>query len=252
MSQNEFVRCNCFKNGLSKPFEYIKYVKLIDNYFELDLPEEIKKNNELEYKIDWEFSEWTDFPCEHEMGEYYSCRLGGAFQYFIRLLNDKTRFPTLSTQLPDFNEHNFIPTSFNTQLRKEAKEFMDLKITAYNLSDGWEIGENIDELLCEKGNEKLYSYNNTFRIEKDNKIIFQSSDFTVERIINRRFIFSDKDKKAETTVFWDMNLFEYGNKHRIVYEKNTYNMQDELQFTYDELIKLLDASDTTGNPICWD
>ena len=74
----------------------------------------------------------------------------------------------------------------------------------------------------------------------------------MERIINRRFIFSDKDKKAETTVFWDMNLFEYGNKHRIVYEKNTYNMQDELQFTYDELIKLLDASDTTGNPICWD
>lgn len=51
MSSDEFVRCNCFKNGLSKPFKYIKYVKIIDNEFELDLPEEIKQNKELEDKI---------------------------------------------------------------------------------------------------------------------------------------------------------------------------------------------------------
>ena len=55
MSRDEFVRCNCFKNGLSKPFKYIKYVKIIDNEFELDLPEEIKQNKELEDKIYWEF-----------------------------------------------------------------------------------------------------------------------------------------------------------------------------------------------------
>ena len=48
-----------------------------------------------------------------------------------------------------------------------------------------------------------------------------------------------------------MNLFEYGNKHRLLYEKNTYNMKDELQYAYDDFIKLLDASDATGNPICW-
>lgn len=262
MSSDEFVRCNCFKNGLSKPFKYIKYVKIIDNEFELDLPEEIKQNKELEDKIYWDYCGWTDFPCSHKYGEYYSCRLGGAFQFFIRLLNDKTKFPALSTQLPDFNKNNFIPVSFNSQLRKEAEEFMKLEITAYNFVSkdtikwgnhykGREIGENIDELLCEKGDEKLYSYNNTFRIEKDNKIIFQSSEFNVERIINRRFIFSDKDKKAETTIFWNMNLFEYGNKHRLLYEKNTYNMKDELQYTYDDFINLLDASDATGNPICW-
>lgn len=262
MSSDEFVRCNCFKNGLSKPFKYIKYVKIIDNEFELDLPEEIKQNKELEDKIYWDYCGWTDFPCSHKYGEYYSCRLGGAFQFFIRLLNDKTKFPALSTQLPDFNKNNFIPVSFNSQLRKEAEEFMNLEIAAYNFVSKdsikwgnqyrcWEIGENIDELLCEKGNEKLYSYNNTFRIEKDDKIIFQSSEFNVERIINRRFIFSDKNNKAETTVFWDMSLFERGNKHRLLYEKNTYNMKDELQYKYDDFIKLLDASDTTGNPICW-
>ncbi len=263
MSSNEFVRCNCFKNGLSKPFKYMKYVKIIGNEFELDLPEDIKQDKELEDKIYWEFSEWTDSPCIHKYGEYYSCSLGGAFQFFIRLLNDKTKFPTLSTQLPDFNKNNFIPISFNAQLRKEVKEFMDLQISSYNFVSkepvkwgnhykGWETGENIDELLCEKGDEKLYTYNNTFRIEKDNKIIFQSSEFNVERIINRRFIFSDKDKKAETTIFWDMNLFEHCNKHRLLYEKNTYNMQDELQYTYNDFINLLDASDATGNPICWE
>lgn len=263
MSSNEFVRCNCFKNGLSKPFKYMKYVKILDNDFEFDLPDEIKQDKELKDKLFWEFCEWAEYPCIHKRGEYYSCSLGGAFQFFIRLLNNKNKFPTLSTQLPDFNKNNFIPISFNAQLRKEAEEFMNLEIIAYNFVSkepikwgnyykGWETGENIDELLCEKGDEKLYSYNNTFRIEKNNKIIFQSSEFNVERIINRRFIFSDKDKKAETTIFWDMNLFEHGNKHRLLYEKNTYNMQEELKYTYNDFINLLDASDATGNPICWD
>ena len=212
MSSDEFVRCNCFKNGLSKPFKYIKYVKIIDNEFELDLPDEIKQDKELEDKIYWDYCGWTDFPCSHKYGEYYSCRLGGAFQFFIRLLNNKNKFPALSTQLPDFNKNNFIPVSFNSQLRKEAEEFMKLEITAYNFVSkdtikwgnhykGRKIGENIDELLCEKGDEKLYSYNNTFRIEKDNKIIFQSSEFNVERIINRRFIFRTRIKKLKQQYF---------------------------------------------------
>ncbi len=47
MSSDEFVRCNCFTNGLSKPFKYMKYVKIIDNNFEFYLPDEIKQDKEL-------------------------------------------------------------------------------------------------------------------------------------------------------------------------------------------------------------
>lgn len=263
MSTIEYVRCNCFfKENLSKTFEFINYVKFIDNDFELELPDEIKQNKPLKEKIYSEFYDWLEFPCKHENGRYYSCILGGGFQHYLRLLKNTADYPTLSSQLDDFNDKPFIPVSYNTQLRKEAAEFMKLEITTYNLisktSISWghyyryyEVAENIDELLCENGNEKLYTCNNSFRIEKNNEIIFQSSEFTVERIINRRFIFTDKNKKVETTIFFDLDLFKNGNKQRLLYEKNTYKMQDELQYAYEKLMNLLNASDATGNPISW-
>lgn len=263
MSYIDYVRCNCFKEGLSKPFKYIKYVKLVGNYFELELPDEIKQDEALADKIYDEFYDWRDFPCEHEDGEYYSCQLGGKIQYYIYLMKAETDFSALLSLSPDFNNDGFIPTSYNAQLRAEIEELMKREITCYNFVSkepiGWgmyfqhyEIAENVDELLCEKGDEKLYSCNDVFRIEKNGEVIFRSSNFTVERIINRRFIFTDHDKRAESTVFFNLNLFRKGNKQRLYYEKNTYSMKNELKYEYENLINLLNASDVTGNPICWD
>ena len=265
MGYDAYVRCNCFEKGKVKPFRYLKYVKACPEWLELELPEEIKNQKKLSDEIENDFYDWCNTACEHEYMEYYSerlCNISGMawLKSCLDWLNVNNEFSTLRNQLPESND-DFMPIEYNNSFIKEFETFLKNKITLYRLISAkkdsypyyfyYGIKENEDYLLCEKNGEKLYSHNGVFRIEKDNKIVFQSSKFTVDRIINRRFIFTDKNKKAETTVFFDLRLFEKGNRHTLSYEKETFDMRVEFQHLYDIFINLANASKITGNPICW-
>lgn len=267
MGYDAYVRCNCFKEGKTKPFKYIKYVKDYPEYLELELPEEIKKNTELANKIEIDFYHWQCSACEHENMEIVSERIAnisgmGALRFAIESCGGEKEFPTLATQLPEYNG-GFMPVEFNDSFRKELDDFMKKSFTVFyfkNTHDNsWSYmghwatsaGENIDTLLCEKDDTKMFIKNDIFRIEKNGEVIFKSSKFNIERIINRRFIFSDKEQKVETSFIFDLKLFEKGNRQQMYFESEKFHNSIEFEGKYQIFKMLLDASDKTGNPICW-
>ena len=267
MGYDAYVRCNCITEGKTKPFRYSKYVKLYPEGLELELPEELEKDHDLAFDMRDEFYDWEESACEHEYMKYCSERIGniagmGWLRACIEWLGGEREFPVLASQLPKSND-GFMPTEYNEQFREDLDKLIKQQITVYQIvntvdyewsSDNHSshlIPENKDVLLCENENTKLYSYNDVFRIEKNGEIVFQSSRFNVERIINRRFIFKDRNQKTEATIFFDLNFFTNHNKQKLSYKKETFYMQDELKYEYDVFMNLLKASKETGNPICW-
>lgn len=267
MGYDAYVRCNCFKEGKTKPFKYIKYVKDYPEYLELELPEEIKKNAELAEKIEDDFYNWQYSACEHKDMEVISERIAnasgmGALRFAIESCGGEKEFPTLATQLPEYNG-GFMPVEMNDGFRKDLDAFMEKSYTVfyfknyYDNSRSYEsywstyVGENIDKLLCEKDDTKMYIKNYVFRIERNGKIIFKSSKFNIQRMNDRRFIFSDKKQKVETTFIFDLELFQKRNYQQMHVESETVNNSIGFVGIYQTFQNLLDASDKTGNPICW-
>lgn len=264
MGYDAYVRCNCFKEGKAKPFKYIQYVKEYTEYLELELPDEIKKNTELADKIEQDFYDWQESACEHEDMEIVSERIAnisgmGALRFAIECCGGEKEFPTLATQLPECNG-GFMPVELNESFRKDLEAFIEKSFTVFyfknSCANSWSVSwscacENIDTLLCEKDDTKMYVKDDIFRIEKNGQIIFQSSKFTIDRIINRRIIFSDKAQKVETSFIFNLKLFEKGNRQRMYFESEVLHNRIEFEGIYQTFLRLLDASDKSGNPICW-
>lgn len=265
MGYDAYVRCNCYKKGKTKPFKYMEYVKDYPDYLELELPDEIEKDSELVEKIEQEFLDY--FGCEHENMKIVSERIAnisgmGALRFAIKCCGGEKEFPTLATQLPESN-YGFMPVEMNDGFRKDLDAFMEKSYTVFNFKNYYDnsrsyesywstyVGENIDKLLCEKDDTKMFIKNDIFRIEKNGEVIFKSSKFNIERIINRRFIFSDKEQKVETNFIFDLDLFEKSNRQRMYFESEKFHNSIEFEGKYQIFKMLLDASDKTGNPICW-
>ncbi len=66
-----YVLCNCYKNNKADYNSAIdNYIRLKDNGFYLELPDEIQKDREFKELIETIFNEWKMKSCEHKNQEY--------------------------------------------------------------------------------------------------------------------------------------------------------------------------------------
>lgn len=264
MGYDAFVRCNCYELGKTKPFKYSQFIKTYPECLYLELPDVLPKTvKESKEKIKELYNEWyCSNPCEHEdmdfCNEWIANVSGmGWLKSCIYWLGGEKEFPALGTQLPDYND-GFMPIKFNNQFRDDLKRFIEKKLTTYYLETkdcNWYIegntGNEIDELLCKNDDIELHSYKGKIRIEKNKNVIFEANKFSVEKINDNKYIYATENNKIEIPIFHMPHIFDKQKKLNFYFEEQNWNMKDEFKFKYNTFIKLLDASDKTGNPICW-
>lgn len=263
MGYDAFVRCNCYELEKTKPFKFSQFLKSYPESIELELPEKLPKDiSEPKDQIRSMYNEWLYDACEHEDMEYYSERIAnisgmGWLRSCITWLGGKQEFPALGTQLPESND-GYMPIEYNTQFRIDLDNFIKKELTTYYLETkdcNWYIEgstENeYDSLLYSKNGIEIHSCKGQILVKKENSIIFSARRFSVKKINEEKYIYKSNDTTIEIPVFHMPHIFDKTKVLNFYYEIKKWSMKEEFQYEYDVFMKLLDASDKTGNPICW-
>lgn len=154
MGLDASVRCRCFEDHKLKPgpvpYEdlyvdeegYLYSRKLREAHARFDY-----RQFQARYgKLEEEFSEWLDDPCEHEFGEYCSEWVGNwagarAFEDLVEDAGGEKEFPLLSHLIPSSNGG-----MFSSELAADALLELDRLIAKVSDIDEW-VAESIRSLL---------------------------------------------------------------------------------------------------------
>lgn len=263
MGYDAYVRCNCYELRKTKPFKFSQFLKTYPEYIDLELPKKLPKHiSESKEQIREQYYEWLHKACEHEYMNYCSERRANIsgmawLKSCIDWLGGEKEFPALGTQLPEYND-GYMPIEYNTQFRIDLDKFIKKELTTYYLETRdchWYIDgstrNEYDSLLCNNNGIELHSYRGKFIIKKDSNVIFNAENFSVEKRNEEKYIYKTDEKSIEMPIFHMPHIFDETKVLNFYYEINKWNIKEEFEFKYEAFMKLLEASDKTGNPICW-
>lgn len=271
MGYDAYVRCCCFKKGLAKPFKYAQYLLDTPEYFELNLPPEIK-GTKLEEGIEDEFSSWECNGCEHEDGVYYRDRICNSmgmvhFRSTLYSLDGGKKFPTLFKYLPESND-GYLPFEENKNFKndllnlKYMGEIRSLRL-CYKDDGGYlnRVANTVNgdtETFFMHPKAHMGLNHDNFFVSVNDEIAFESSNFTVEKT-TEGYVFEDHDTKETFVceVFFtneyilEEKLFEKMQKINFSIEQETIDIQEAHGYIIDTLLVLIEKSNEVGYPICW-
>jgi len=270
MGYDASVNCNCYKDRKTIAPPYEELIIFSEDKFDIDIEYLFESDKDEYWNRFNQFSDWLKTACPHENMEIVSVRLaniGGMadFKYFIKTNGGHSRFPVLSTQLPESNV-GFMPIKFNQAMLNEINDIEnDTKVFEKNVL---KIDEEIIWKLDKEatGVFKVFSSGtiyfglnkNGFYIEKHSKllwfnrskVVFSSSNFIQIQIEKEKYLF--KDKNSNYQIICNYPIIENENKEinfRTTVE--FISVGDVFDYILDPLKKLLLASIETNNPINW-
>lgn len=265
MGYGAYIRCNCFKKGRTKPFKYAQYLIETPEGFELNLPAELKGSNK-EKEMKFELWDWEGHCCEHEDSDYYSARICnnagmGHFISTVSTLNGQKTLPTLYKYLPNSND-GYLPLEENENFKKDLLNMKNMgkvhPLWLYYKDEEGDLNGVANTLhgkteiffLHPKVEMGLNHYG--FFISEKGKVVFESANFSVEKIAGIYF-FEDKDTKANCVcdAFFNEKLFEKMKKVSFQIEEEDIDINEAHGYIIDTLLTLIEKSNEVGNPICW-
>lgn len=264
MGYDAHIRCNCFKNGKTKPFKYIQYLVDTPEGFELTIPQSIQGTH-LQETIETEFDEWECFACEHEYQEYYSeriCNVSGMwhFRSTLELLNGKETLPTLYECLPKSND-GFLPFEKNEDFKKDLLKMKHMgrirTLALYaKINDEdeyiWHTVNGDSESFFLHPKVEMGLNENSFFIKANESIAFESKKFSIEKIEGNYLFFDEATKTAYSCLaFFNDDLFKSQNFIKMYVEEHLIDINEAHGYIIDTLLTLVEKSNEVGNPICW-
>ncbi len=264
MGYDAYVRCNCYKEGKTVPPPYEEHVKEDLEFYYLDLYWKThKKENEA-------FSNWIQNACPHEDMEICSERLANisGMSQFRSLIKDRgeKNYPTLKEHLPQSNGGH-LEVDLAYKMKEELLRLSDEEtlIESYNL-----IEESSKRIISSTRLNKKFTFGfgkkNVFSISREafqihhftdifgikiKELEFSSTLFTVTKIEEKKYLYEDAISKKR--FICDFSIIPDGNQEHYSFKvkKGKLPIKKEYSYIIEPLLKLLEASIETQNPIIW-